>query len=80
MKSPFLIGERVYLRPLKKEDLSHIQKWVNAPEVRRLIGETRPMSDAGADEFYERVHNDQTRVWFAVALKENDLVIGEAGL
>ncbi|HUV90271.1 MAG TPA: GNAT family protein [Anaerolineae bacterium] len=76
----FLTGERLYLRPIEAEDLPFIRQWANDPEVRRLTGEALPMSKAGADEFLERVRQDKERVWFVVVLKENDRVIGEAGL
>ncbi len=76
----FIIGERVYLRPLEKDDLAHIRQWSNDPEIRRLTGEVRPMTQAGADAFFDKVQNDQDRVWFAVVLKENDQLIGETGL
>jgi hypothetical protein len=48
----FLFGERVYLRPLAREDLSHIREWANNPNIRRLTGEITPMSQVG--DFYER--------------------------
>ncbi len=80
MQSPFLIGERLYLRPLEKEDMIHIRQWANDPEVRGLTGEVLPMGPAAADEFWERVRTERDRVWFAVVLKEGDHVIGEAGL
>ena len=79
-KSGFLIGKRLYLRPLKKEDLIYIRKWSNDPEVRKLIGEVAPMSQADADKFFERVDNDNTREWFVFVIKENERVIGEGGL
>lgn len=80
MKQIFLMGERVYLRPLEKEDLPIIQAWNNDPEVRRLTGEVRPTSQADIEAWYERARTDPDRVWFVVALRENDRVIGEAGL
>jgi diamine N-acetyltransferase len=76
----FLVGKRVYLRPLEREDLAAIRRWANDPEVRGLTGEATPMSEAGADEFLERVRHESDRVWFIVALRENDRPIGEAGL
>ncbi|MCG2717961.1 MAG: GNAT family N-acetyltransferase [Nanoarchaeota archaeon] len=79
-KHGFLIGKRLYLRTLKKEDLTYIQKWSNDPEIRKLIGEVAPMSQADADKFLERVHNDDTREWFVIVIKENEQVIGEGGL
>jgi len=79
-KVRFLVGERVYLRPIEKEDLADVRRWANDPEIRQLTGEVTPMSQAGADEFLERVRTDKERVWFVVVVKEGDRVIGEAGL
>jgi RimJ/RimL family protein N-acetyltransferase len=76
----FLIGELVYLRPVEQGDLVHIQRWANDPELRRLTGEVKPMTPAGAEAFLEKVYNDADRVWFIVATKASDAPIGEAGL
>lgn len=78
--TPFLCGERVYLRPIEKEDLPILRAWANDPEIRRLTGEVMPMSQAGAEQFLEKVKADESRVWLVVVLKENDRVIGESGL
>jgi hypothetical protein len=37
-RSRFLLGQRIYLRPLEQGDLGLIQKWANDPEIRRLTG------------------------------------------
>jgi diamine N-acetyltransferase len=79
-KPRFLVGKRVYLRPLDRDDLILIRKWANDPELRRLTGEVKPMTPAGADAFFEKVNNQDDRIWFIVALKEGDTPIGEAGL
>lgn len=76
----FLIGERVYLRPVEREDLAYVRKWSNDPEIRRVTGEVTPMTQKEAEAWFEKLQSDESRVWFMVALKENDLVIGEAGL
>jgi len=80
IKSGFLIGKRVYLRAIEKEDLIHVRKWSNDPEIRRLTGEVTSMSQVDADKFLERAYSDNTREWFVIVIKENDRVIGEAGL
>lgn len=76
----FLIGECVYLRPVEHDDLLYIRKWANDPEIRRLTGEVTPMTPTGAERFFEKVQNDADRVWFIIALRENDAPIGEGGL
>ncbi|UCC62697.1 MAG: GNAT family N-acetyltransferase [Anaerolineae bacterium] len=80
VRSAFLLGQRVYLRPSEEDDLVCVRKWANDSEVRRLTGEVTPMSQADAEEFLERVRSDENRLWFVVVLKEGDRAIGEAGL
>lgn len=75
-----LIGESVYLRPFRRSDLSYVQRWYRDPEMRKLVGETAPMSRAEAEKWYRRVRADKDRMWFAVVLREGDRVIGESGL
>lgn len=77
---PFLVGDRLYLRPVERADLASIRKWANDPQIRRLTAEVRPMTAAGADRFYDKVQSDEDRVWFVIVLREGDRVIGEAGL
>lgn len=76
----FLRGNRVYLRPLERADLPLLHQWVNDDEIRGLTGEVMPTSLAGMEAFFEKVQTDSNRVWFVIVLKENDRVIGEAGL
>lgn len=79
-KNPvFLMGDNIYLRPVKKEDLIYILKWVNDPEVRGIIGEVSSMSSAQGDKYFEKICNDSNREWFMVLLKDGDRVIGECG-
>lgn len=80
MKSRVLIGKRVYLRPLAKEDSVHLRKWSDDAEIRGLIGEVTSMSHADCEKFLEGVYADSSREWFVVVVKENSRVIGEAGL
>jgi RimJ/RimL family protein N-acetyltransferase len=76
----FLVGQRVYLRPVEKEDALFILRWANDPQIRRLTAEVTPMTQAGFDEFLHKVQHDPDRVWFMVVLKGSNRVIGEAGL
>lgn len=54
----FLVGERIYLRPVEKGDLALIRKWANDPELRCLTGETTPMTQAGAEEYFYHRYSD----------------------
>jgi diamine N-acetyltransferase len=75
-----LVGERILLRPFSKRDLPHIQRWSTDAELRKLIGEVAPMSEAEAEKFYKDLRADKDRIWFVIVLKRNNRVIGEAGL
>jgi RimJ/RimL family protein N-acetyltransferase len=68
------------LRPLAREDLVYLQKWLEDAEIRGLIGEVASMSKADSEKFLEKVRADTERAWFMVVVKENNKVIGEAGL
>jgi RimJ/RimL family protein N-acetyltransferase len=75
-----LIGRRVCLRALRRGDLVHLRKWLEDAEIRGLIGEVEAMSKADSEKFLEKVRADTQRAWFVVVVKENNKVIGEAGL
>lgn len=76
----FLIGNRIYLRPVKREDMTIIQKWCNDPDLRKLVGDVTPLTELGAEKYFEKLCTDDSRVWFSIVLKEGDRVIGETGL
>ena len=76
----FLRGERVYLRPVERDDLAHIMRWLNDPELRALTGDVRPMDQLGAEEYLQRLHDDKSRIWFVIVRKQDGRLIGETGL
>jgi RimJ/RimL family protein N-acetyltransferase len=80
LKRKSLIGESIMLRPFSKKDLPYIQRWSTDGELRKLIGEVAPMSRADTEKWYKELMGDKDRVWFAIALKKDARVIGEAGL
>lgn len=75
-----LRGDWVYLRPLVREDLGPIRRWSKDPELRGLIGEIEPMSEAEAEAFFQRVQTGPDRLWFMVVRRSDDRPIGETGL
>ncbi len=76
----FLVGRRLYLRPMEPSDLDHVRSWVNSQDVRDLIGSHLPMTSSGAAQWLERASSNRDRVWFAVVLSDGDRLIGECGL
>ena len=80
VKAEPLIGERIILRPFTKKDLAHIIRWSNDAELRKLIGEISPMSQAEAEKYYRELRSDKTRLWYTIVLKKENRIIGEAGL
>lgn len=76
----FIIGETVTLRRMERDDVPHVRRWYDDPELRAQIGATAPMSEAEARAWFDGVEADPNRVWYAVVRDEDDAVIGEAGL
>lgn len=80
MKNPFLIGERVYLRPVEREDAVLMAKWFNSWEVRRSVLSHRPVSLAQQEEKIASIGKDEHDVVLAIARREPDGLLGATGL
>jgi RimJ/RimL family protein N-acetyltransferase len=75
----FLEGNRIYLRPVGKEDLKILSEWINDKEIRSITGEVYPMTEKRLEEFYEKTQKTENIIWLVIVDKEKDLVIGETG-
>jgi len=80
MKNPFLIGERLYLRPLEMADVPTGLRWINDPEITRTLGIYRPMNEVREREWFENRYKDDKEIVLAIVLKEQDKHIGNIGL
>ena len=82
MKTPFVSGERIYLRPLEPEDLTEAYLgWLNDPEVNRYLESgIFPYSKAELDTFYETVTKSHDQVIMAIVDKETNNHIGNVKL
>ena len=80
MKRARLIGERTYLRPFEKTDLSDdYLDWMNDPSViNNILGATRPVTRATLERYLESLEADPSMVMFAACTIEDDLHIGNA--
>jgi [ribosomal protein S5]-alanine N-acetyltransferase len=55
MKNPFLIGTKVYLRPVEREEAGAIVPWFNDPEVTRTTLAHRPLNRQQEEGFIEKI-------------------------
>ncbi|MBL8795955.1 MAG: GNAT family N-acetyltransferase [Planctomycetia bacterium] len=76
MQHPYLIGEKVYLRPLDKADAARCVSWVNDPAVTRNLMVYRPLNLQAEEQFIERATQDEHSLILAIVVRANDLHIG----
>jgi diamine N-acetyltransferase len=76
----FLVGSSVALRPVERSDMEAIRGWVNDPEIRALIGETRPLTPGSAEAYFEKLQHDESRIWFIIVERATQRRLGECGL
>jgi len=80
MQNPFIVGERIYLRPLEPAQDNHLYStWMNDEEIRRYFS-IYPTSDTRGKERLELLYKDGKHIIFGVALNENNRLIGLVGL
>jgi len=77
MIKPFLMGRRVYLRPVKITDAPIIQNWHNDPELRKVAraGE-RPTTLKQEKEDIKTAYHNKDEVYLMVLKKSNNKEIG----
>jgi RimJ/RimL family protein N-acetyltransferase len=82
VKTPFIIGTQIYLRPLEREDLNErYLGWLNDPEVNRYLESgIFPSTKADLDKFYEQVTGSREQIVLAIVDKETDQHIGNVKL
>jgi RimJ/RimL family protein N-acetyltransferase len=80
LQNPFIVGERIYLRPLEPaQDNHHYATWMNDEEIRRYFS-IYPTSDTRGKERLELLYKDGKHIIFGVALNEDNRLIGLVGL
>jgi len=80
MQNPFLIGERIYLRPLEREDAKIFLPWVNDPDVIRTLMMHTPKNLKAEEEWIEGLYKDDKNIVLGIVVKESDKLIGSTGL
>jgi RimJ/RimL family protein N-acetyltransferase len=82
MKNPFLTGEKIYISPLSKKDISDkYVDWLNDKEVCRDNSHaTFPNTRAKTIAYLESLESSKDEIAFAIKLKKNDLHIGNIAI
>jgi len=76
-----IIGERVRLRGIEREDIPTFVRWFNDPEVRRYLLFNDPMSKAQEERWFERFLDRKDYIFAIEALIEGTWShIGNCGL
>jgi len=79
METPFIRGERIYLRPLDEADLDHCLRWINDPEVLVTLGRRRPTGRAAEREWLQDQYKSDDHMNLAIVLVDGDHHIGNCG-
>jgi RimJ/RimL family protein N-acetyltransferase len=80
LQNPFIIGDRLYLRPLEPAQDNHLYStWMNDEEIRRYFS-VYPTSDTRGKERLENFYRDTRHILFGVVHKESNRLIGLVGL
>lgn len=80
MQNPFIVGERIYLRPLEPAQDNHAYAtWLNDEEVRRYFS-VYPTSDTRGKERLENLYKSFGHIIFGVVLNSDNTLIGLVGL
>lgn len=80
MQNPFIVGDKIYLRPLEMEDIDSFVLWLNDEEVRQYLSMTSPLNKIREKEWVENLYKDDRNTVLGIVVKENDQLIGNIGM
>ena len=76
-----IVGNKIYLDSITREDLPKLMYWRNLPEYRKCFREYREINVEMQNKWYERtVVEDKNTEMFAIRLREDGELIGCCGL
>ena len=76
----FLQGKRINLRPLLREDIPMLLRWINDPEISRFLTAYLPVMEAAEEGWLDELSkNRNTDIVFAIVTKKGK-IIGTMGI
>jgi RimJ/RimL family protein N-acetyltransferase len=79
MQTPFLIGSKVYLRPLDLADAPTLTAWLNDPEVTRYLLIHRPLMLLAEEAFLRKMSESERDIVLGIVTHEPEQFIGVTG-
>lgn len=79
MQNPFLIGSKVYLRPLDLADAPILTTWMNDPEVTRYLLAHRPLMLLAEEAFLRKMSESERDMALGIVVREPEQFIGVTG-
>jgi len=76
VKTPFLVGDSIYLRPLELESGPAAARWLGAAEIDGPFARNLPVSDEGARRLIEALTRDERQIGIGVARRADDRLVG----
>ena len=80
MRTPFLVGETIYLRPLESDDGPRAARWLRDAEVDGRFATGLPIGEEASRRLVEALARDERQVGIAVARRADDALIGAVRL
>ncbi len=80
MQNPFLIGAKVYLRPLDLADAPALTTWMNDAEVTRNLRIYRPLTLLAEEAFLRKLGESESDIVLGIVAREPEQFIGVVGL
>lgn len=77
----FLRGKKIYPRPILREDIPHLLRWINDEEVTRYLAAYLPMLEKDEEQWFEDLaKRKRTDLVFAIVTIDGDKIIGNMGI
>ena len=73
-----ILGQRVRLRPIEKDDLPRYVKWFSDPELRSYLSQHLPIGQAQEEKWFEQNlngHDRNSQAW-AIDVQPADMAVG----
>jgi RimJ/RimL family protein N-acetyltransferase len=80
LENPFLIGEKIYLRPVEAENAKFLSKGENDPIVRESLFLALPISLSNEQEKIEQLLKSKEAIVLIIVEKETDKPVGQTAL